>query len=407
MKILQINSNYGIGSTGKNLEEIQIWMENNNHEIYIACSSECDSNKDCYGIETPTGKKIHWIKSILLGKQAFFSKKATIKLIRYIQKVSPDIIHLNNLHDNYINFKLLGEYLIKEQIPTVLTLHDCWFYTGKCCHYVSSKCYKWKTECYNCPRVRKDNKSLFLDRANIMHKTKKYIFENMEFLAVIGVSDWITSEAKESILKNAKIIRRIYNWIDTDIFKPINTNLKERLNLNEFKILLGISSYWTKEKGIFDFIKIAEKMPDNYRIVLIGKIKINEKLPNKIIVVDEIQDSHVLNEFYNMADVFLNLSVEESFGKVTAESLAAGTPVITYDQTASPEIICEECGFSVETSNIDQVIDKMKELIKNGKKRYSLNCTKHATTNFNKNTNIKEYEKIYNELMLLKKGEDR
>lgn len=405
MKILQINSSYSEGSTGKNIEEIKKLMESNNHKVYVACSTKNDLNEDCYGIETSHGKKIHWLKSIIFGKQAFFSRKATIRLIDHIRKISPDIIHLNNLHDNYINFELLGEYLIETQTPTVLTLHDCWFYTGKCCHYTSSKCYKWKTECNNCPRVHEDNKSLIFDRSRVMYYTKKRIFQRIKFLAVIGVSDWITNEAKESILKDARIIERVYNWIDKDVFKPVNTNLKEELGLNEYKVILGVSSFWNAEKGLYDFIRIADNIPDEYRVVLIGNIGKNKKLSDRIIFIDKTKNVRILNEFYNIADVFLNLSIEESFGKVTAESLAAGTPVITYNKTASPELVCKECGFSVEAKNVEKVIEKIVEISKKGKKAYSTHCIEYSLKNFNKNQNIKEYEKIYRQLLTLKKGE--
>src|SRR5690606_16107830 len=115
----------------------------------------------------------------------------------------------------------LLKYIAQKDIPTVITLHDCWFFTGKCFHYTAVGCYKWKEECNHCPRVHKDNPSWFFDRSKKMYQDKKEWFGRMKHLAIVGVSDWITGRATQSLLKNARIITRIYNWVDFDVFKPV------------------------------------------------------------------------------------------------------------------------------------------------------------------------------------------
>ena len=55
------------------------------------------------------------------------------------------------------------------------------------------------------------------------------LFEAIDRLAVIGVSDWITNEAKSSFLSTAKIVQRIYNWIDLSEFYPKkNTEIRKK-----------------------------------------------------------------------------------------------------------------------------------------------------------------------------------
>jgi hypothetical protein len=124
-----------------------------------------------------------------------------------MKKLKPDIVHLQNLHGNYINLKRLLTYLGENDIPTVLTLHDCWFFTGMCCHYTVDKCYKWENECFECPQLHKENKSWFFDRTRKIFNDKKKWFCSIPRLAVIGVSDWITNEAKRSFLFSALIWR--------------------------------------------------------------------------------------------------------------------------------------------------------------------------------------------------------
>ena len=90
---------------------------------------------------------------------------------------------MNNLHSNYVNFKILFQYLAKHNIPTVITLHDCWFYTGKCMHYTKINCDKWKTGCNNCPIFKKGNPSWFFDRTKTLWNDKRNIYLNHNNLA--------------------------------------------------------------------------------------------------------------------------------------------------------------------------------------------------------------------------------
>ena len=250
MKVLQINAVNGIRSTGRIITEISDYLNNNGHEGYVAYSVGLAYMKG-YQIGTSFDKKVHALCSRAFGNQSYYSRISTKKLIKYIANIRPDVIHLHNLHDNYINLKLLLDFLAIKDIPTVVTLHDCWFYTGKCTHYTVDNCYKWKIECGKCPRLRKDNKSWFFDRTAEMLVDKKEWFGSIPRLAVVGVSDWITNEAKDSLLSTGNIITRIYNWIDLDIFKPVGTtSLRKKLNLENKYIILGVSSGWSKAKGL-------------------------------------------------------------------------------------------------------------------------------------------------------------
>jgi len=398
MKVLQINAVSGIMSTGRTTNEIADYLNNNGHEGYIAYSEGLPYEKG-YKIGTQLEKKLHALCSRIFGKQAYYSKKGTKNLIKYIGQIKPDIVHLNNLHSNYINLGMLLEYLSKEDIPTVVTLHDCWFYTGKCTHYTIENCYKWKTECDKCPQLKKDNKSWFFDYTNKMFRDKKEWFNKIPRLAVVGVSDWITNEAKSSFLSSASIITRIYNWIDLEVFKPVSTNKKEQISgIKDKFIILGVASGWTNEKGLNKFIELSKLIQEDKVILLIGRMKKNIKLPYNIIHIDETHDVNELVEYYSMADVFVNLSVQESFGKVTAEALACGTPVIVFNSTANPELVGYRCGYVVENNEITSILKYIKVVQRKGKAFYSDYCIKYAKDNFCKDNRIKDYINLYKKL---------
>jgi glycosyltransferase involved in cell wall biosynthesis len=399
MKVLQINAISKIRSTGRLCAEIADGLNSTGDEGFIAYSAGVPYEKG-YKIGTKTEIKMHTFFSRLFGLQAYFSKNGTKKLIKYIEDIKPDIIHLHNLHANYINLKILFDFLKKKEIATVITLHDCWFFTGKCCHYTVQGCYKWKTECGNCPRLKKDNISWFFDRTTKMHRDKKRLIGGIRELAVVGVSDWIANEAKQSFLSSAKIITRIYNWLDLEIFKPVNADdLRRRLDLINKFVILGVSSGWSDAKGLESFLELAKVIPEDMRIVLVGRLSNDVKLPDNITHIRETHDTDEMVELYSMADVFVHLSPEETFGLVTAEALACGTPAVVINSTANPELVETGCGFISETGEANEILQKIVRIQESGKKSFSENCRNHAKSNFSKEERVKDYIQVYKRLL--------
>lgn len=399
MKVLQINAVSGISSTGRTCTEIANYLNSSGNEGFVAYSAGIPFDKG-FKIGTRFDTKIHGFLSRLFGTQAYFSKKATRKLLKYISTLKPDVVHLNNLHSNYINLELVLSYLAKNDIPTVITLHDCWFYTGKCTHYTVDNCYKWQTICGGCPRLKKDNPSWIFDRTRKMLLDKKEWFSAIPRLAVVGVSDWITNEARKSFLSSAKIITRIYNWIDLDTFKPVDTlATREQLGLTGKFAILSVSSEWSNAKGLDKFFELAEIVPVNMKIVLVGKIDIGLKLPENIIHVPQTHNVSELAQYYSMADVYVHLSQEETFGKTIAEALSCGTPAIVLNSTACPEIVDETCGIVVKDNQPQTIFKAIKQIQNNGKRFYSESAVTRVSELFNAKTNMDELLKLYQQLM--------
>lgn len=395
MKVLQINAVNEISSTGRSSLEIANYLNQHGHEGYIAYSAGTPYHKG-YKIGNKLDTKIHGLLSRILGTQAYFSYFATKRLLKYIDHLKPDIVHLRNLHGNYIHLPLLLNYLAKNDISTVITLHDCWFYTGKCTYYTAIGCNKWQEVCEKCPKLKNDNPSWFFDRTKKMFEDKKRGFSKISHLAVVGVSDWITNEAKKSFLSSAKIITRIYNWIDLDVFKPAETaNLRNKLKLNNKFIIIGVASHWSNAKGLNKFLQLATMINNDTIILLVGSLPKKIKLPFNIIHINETHSTNELAQYYSMADVYLHLSIEETFGKTIAEALACGTPVVAINSTAIPEIVGQGCGYLVDNNNLNKIHDAIQKIKQMGKSYYSKNCINHVQMNFNKDTLIKAHLKLY------------
>ena len=396
MIILQINSVCNSSnSTGRTTFELTEAINEAGHDGYVAYGEGYSDYPKAYFIGSMLDHKIHAFLSRLTGLQGYFSNLATKKLIKHIDNISPDIVHLRNLHSNYINIHKLIRYLSTNNIAVVLTLHDCFFYTGKCTHYTISDCDGWKKECGNCPRLHMDNKSWYFDRTKKMLMDKRNSFNSIPRLAVVGVSQWITKEAKSSILSKATYLETIYNWVDIEVFKPTITNLKEELNLENQFVILGVASRWNNSKGLGDFIDIANRLDDRFSIILVGEISEDIILPNNVIHIERTNSVSKLVEYFSMADVFFNPSIEESFGKVTIESLACGTPVIVYDTTACPELVGDRCGGVADLYDTNRVLELIMEIHFNKKSFYSSSCVRFVHKQFTKKEGVKKYLNLY------------
>lgn len=399
MKILQINAVYNIGSTGRINADFQNYVNNRTEHICKTVFSYGGTKNDGYVMGSKLDRNVHGLLSRFFGKQAWFSKGETRKLISFIEEYSPDIIQLGNLHGNYINFPMLMKYIAKKDIATVFTLHDCWPFTGKCCHYTVDACFRWQTGCHDCPRLRKDNESWFLDRTAQLWKEKRELLGDLPRLAIVGVSKWIVNESKKSPLtENARIFTHIYNGIDESIFKPTKSDIREKYNLEDKKILLGVASGWMACKGLNDIVELSKKLPDDCQVVLVGNMV--EPLPEcNIINIPATENVEELVKWYSAADAFINMSKEETFGKVSAEALMCGTPVVCYNSTANPELVGENCGYVCDSDSVDAFKELVMKVLSNGKSVYSESCIAFANNNFNIEKNHKEYIKLYEALL--------
>ncbi len=400
MKVLQINAVNGILSTGRTTKEMAQELKELGHEAYIAYAIGEASGPYTYRIGNYLDRKLHALCSRVTGLQAYYSVLATLRLILYIRSIHPDIVLLRNLHSNYINLKLLLCFLGRSKIATVLTLHDCWFYTGRCFHYVTNQCYQWQTGCYRCPNNINTSTTWFFDRSEKMWRDKKHYFNKLDQWAVVGVSDWIRKEAEKSILSKATRVTRIYNWVNLEVFKPCDgLKLRQSLGMEHAFIILGVAAVWGVSKGLQDFIRLSNLISENSKIILIGDMAPNYSLPSNIISLPLTHDSTELASYYSMSDVLVSFSLEESFGKVVAEAIGCGTPAVVYNSTALPELVGDGCGYVTKENTLQEIHYGVEQIRINTKEHYSAKCREFAKEHFDMHQNVKEYEALFQELI--------
>lgn len=399
--ILQINIVGNFGSTGRIAENIGQLAIADGWQSYIAFGRyERESQSELIKIGTNTELYYHIIKTRIFDKHGFGSKHATKELIKKIKKIQPDIIHLHNLHGYYLNIQVLFEYLAKINIPIVWTIHDCWAFTGHCAYFDYINCEKWKSQCYECPQKKAYPASYFFDSSFNNFVQKKQLFDAISNLNLVPVSMWLSNLLKESFLGNKKIIT-IYNGIDTDIFTPRNgTDIKNKYNLNNKHIILGVANIWSKRKGYDDFIKLSTAIDEQYHIVLVGlNEKQIEKLPANITGIKCTENLNELAELYSIADVYFNPTWEDNFPTTNLEALSCGTPVITYNTGGSIESVSKETGYIAEKGDWQSVYKMIKEIKGKSKNQYSNMCRKRAVECYEKKQQYYKYIQLYESLL--------
>ena len=395
MRVLQINAVYAQRSTGIIVKDINDELIRRGYESHIAYAISNYHPKNGYKIGNKLDYKIHALLTRLLGKQGYFSIISTRRFLRYIDRIKPDIVHLHNLHSNYINLNILLEYLEHESIHTVITLHDCWFFTGKCFHYQVAKCDRFKDSCGDCPLIKKDVPSWFFDPTAKVLSDKKKLFNNIKSLTVVGVSNWISNEAKQGIFKDKGVVT-IHNGVDINIFRPTPSEMREKLGLKDEFVILGSADKWLNplNRQVFNYI-LSNITPD-MKMVIFGCDKEQLKqLPDSVIGIGYITDRNELVKLYSMVDVFVNVTLEDSLPTVNIEAQACGTPVITFKSGGSPETISERTGIVVPKGDKEALLKAILKIKDRGKAIYEQKCLSHVEKNFVVEDRYKEYVDLY------------
>lgn len=365
MRILQINGTYKHGGPGYTTEYVHKAVINNGSISKVF--STCENKEEfVYSFET---KWLTFFRKVLTRLKintpitAFFQ---TNKIIKLINSYSPDLVHIRIIHHGYLDYNRLFKYLIREKKPIVLTLHDMWFMTGGCYHYIKHNCSKYLHGCHNCPKTRKElDNYRFLTSYHL--KRKDVLLSKTENLSIIAVSEWQKKQISNSILSRYSN-QVISNAIDTNIFSYTESNYFNRFKKSDnTKIIIGVAANWSNKKGLDKFIEIAPQLGENYLVILIGnKPKMKIEYPTNLIITGRVSSKVELAKAYSAADVFVHLSEEETFGLVIAEAACCGLKVIGLNSTGISEVVRRSKGTLVEVGNTSKLLCEIKSVCDSG-----------------------------------------
>ena len=361
MKILQINSHYNQGGAARIVACIHRQLLADGQESYVAYGRGQKGEEGTYRFNTVPEVLLSAACSRFLGKNGWYNRTATRRLLSFMERVEPDVIHLHALHGYYLNFPMLFDYINSREIPCVWTFHDCHAFTGNCGYFFD--CEKWKTGCGSCPYLKNYPASQWFDRTGVMWRQKRELFAQGTKKVIVTPSLWLTEQAKQSCFGKYPCIT-IHNGIDTkQVFYPRDRRAcREKYGFGqEEKLILGIAvGYRDERKGAKYIIQLAKNLGSRAKVILIGWNRENDcllvgsdgkKIADNIVTIPNTSDADMLAEYYSMADVFVIPSLAENYATTTLEAMACGTPAVGFDVGGIPEQLTGGRGIAVKAGD--------------------------------------------------------
>lgn len=394
--IVEVNSN-NYASTGNIMLNIAKEARNEGYKVYTCCRNSREGHKYHYDDQIYIGTWLdHVISdklSYIFGLNGCFNIINTILFINKLKKIKPDLVHIHSMCDNYLNVNMFYSYLRDNNIPIIWTLHDNWAFTGRCAQF---RCEKWMEGCGNCPHLDYFPASLFLDNTANIWKKREKLYNSIKTMTIVTPSKWLAGLAEISLFKKNHPIKVINNGINLNVFKPTESNFRKDYGLEDKYLILGLAYFWDEGKGLHVFKELARRLPDKYRIIMVGtNDEIDRELPENIISIHRTSSQEELVKIYSAVDLFVNPSIEENFPTVNMEALGCGIPLLVYDKGGNAETLDKKSGSKVEPRDIDKL---EKEIIRIcDTKPYSKEDCLKRSKDFDMVKKYKEYVKLYKE----------
>lgn len=398
MKIAYLNA-CGNGSTGHIVDKLKEICENNGISVISIYARESCVRQDKTTVRcfNKFDFYIDGILTRLLDNHGLNSKVNTRRILKVLRDFKPDIIHIHNLHGYWINYPMLFNYIKENNIKVVWTFHDCWHITGHCTHFDYVQCDKWKIGCHNCEQLKEYPASSFYDGSKRNYNFKKKYFTSIDDMVIVTPSQWLQSKVKESFL-NKYNVRVINNGVDISVFKPsVDIEKKKSILSQGFKhIILGVAATWNERKGLKYILKIADKEPEWY-FVIIGSISQKSIIKadyKNVFFINRTENVQILCDWYSIADVFVNPTLEDTYPTTNLESIACGTPVVTYATGGSEEIVrISKFGEVSKERNSKSLHDSVKNVLDNAELVIA------ADFNLDAQVKYQEYLQLYNQIV--------
>lgn len=400
MNILYVNTNFHEGGAAKIAKQLYYGMKERGHNVYFLAGYPSKGDEECIILNPSVFLKLYNIGTgVLQNNQVVFRRRARKIILDIVREKKIDIVHFHNLFENYIGIKDID--YISRQCKVVWTLHDMWAVTGHCAH--SYYCEDWKTGCTHCKEKRL-YPAFYYNDVQYKFKLKRKYFANKNIIYVTP-SHWLEQICRKSYLKN-ETIHVIENGINIECYKPLEQKrLREKYEVTEEKVVLFFTATVVQNqgKGLQYLLEALKKIPnrENYVLFVAGKGEVTEKLQGFTVRhMGFINNAELMNEMYNLADIYITTSMADTFPCTVLEAAAAGTAVIAFTSGGIAEIVTEQIGWPVEPGNeeklyraIIEAADKREVLVEKGN-----NARKRAEALYSEQRMLNNYEELYKKL---------
>lgn len=388
MKTIVLFNSFDYGSTGTLCSSLKDYLKKLNIRVLFICGNAEKSGRADFYLFNKIPKIFRYIlvkKDKLFGKMNIdLAGLFTGKVINYLKKnidfANEDVtFHFHNMQYSFMSIKTLMKFANKKKVKTVLTMHDCWPITGGCDHFTLNNCCQWRYDdalCKKCP--------IKLSGARKELLKKQALFKST---VIISPSKWLDDLISHSILKKCEHIV-INNGIDTSFWNySINDKKSKTINL------ISVASPWTEKKGLQYLNELANILPDNYRLTIVG-LKTNQEVNDKITQFGKIEKEE-LRGLYSKSHIFINPTLEDNFPTVNIEAQLCGLFVCSFDTGGSKEIFSKDTGCITSEKSAKSILDSIVNV--NISSRMFSMCRKRGML-FNLNRYCERHLEIYNNL---------
>lgn len=392
MKICQINCVYGHGSTGLLVRQLHESLLSEAVESTVCCGrgaavKERGVWKLCGETYARANGLLHRIWGLPYGG-CYFSTK---RLLRFLEKEKPDLVHLHCINGHFVNIYRLVSWLRDHKIKTVVTLHAEFLFTGNCDHAL--ECEKWRTGCGNCPRYAAKNRHL--DWTACSFRKMEAAFRGFEDdLTVVSVSPWLRRRAEAApILQEGKHCT-VLNGVDTSVFayRPCVQTAGAWVVFHATAMFCDDPGHLKGGWYVLELARRLRHLPIQF--VVAGKYKLQGRIPGNVTLLGEIRDREQLAQHYRAADVTLLTSRRETFSMVCAESLCCGTPVVGFEAGGPESIALREFSRFVPWGDLDSLETAILEE-RNAPRRDKAAISRQAGEAYGLETMLRAYRSIY------------
>ncbi len=345
MRVLQINSVYGYGSTGKIVRSIHEALLSGGNESYVIYgrtsaigrqSGSTVADNNVLYIHHSIEQKMDLVTSYIFDTHGLHSQKNTQAVIAKIRELQPDVIHLHNIHGFYLNYPMLFQFLKEYDHPVIWTLHDCWSFTGYCAYYDYCECDGWKSGCTSC-KYKQEYPYRVLSHSAENFNVKKNTYADFDKLTFVTPSKWLKEELQQSMLKDRDCVV-IHNDVNLNHFYHEKGNVLSDNKLIGKRIYLAVANVWNNQKGYEEYLKFAELLTEDEVLVMIGLSEKQQKeMQGKGVLAIGSVDADTLRHWYSSCDCYVNLTLEDNYPTVNLEARSCGAPIVTYATGGSPE----------------------------------------------------------------------
>lgn len=365
MRILHISYSDSAGGAAKAAYDTHRLLIKNNHDSkMLVCQKLLNDPtvftkpykfKFLYQIELKLKKGLSYlIKFLQRNDNTGLHTLGLFSIIsaKYINAMDVEIVHLH-----WINFEMLSiKEISKIEKPICWTFHDFWPILGSE-HAHDLNGFHRYIEGYN----KSNNRSKGLDIDRFIFRLKRRYLSDKDIVIILP-SNVSKNVVERSLIFRSQTKEVIPNFIPEGDFLPLDKKEARRaLNLKEEGFYVLCIAY-----EVTSFLKggdLLEKILGHdfgrtVNFLLVGKNSKNFEKFDATRSIGLIDDEEVLNKYYSASDLFLMPSRQESFSLTALESLLSGTPVVSFEVGATPEIVSHErSGYLAQEMNAQSLID--------------------------------------------------